>query len=584
MTSLSTRWGKQFNPDSPLSEYPRPQFRRPQWLCLNGRYDYTVLPAHESAPGRFDGEIIVPYCIESSLSGVGRPLLPGQALWYRRKFTTGAAFEGKRTLLHFGAVDWKCEVFVNGRTAGEHRGGYCPFYFDITGLIKPGGENELLVRAEDSTDAGCQPRGKQVLKTHGFWYTATSGIWQTVWLEAVDECHLARLRLTPDIDRQTVDVTAETSTEGCRLFAKVSDGDHTVFSGEIGSHASISIPSPKYWSPEAPFLYDVVLEVKVGERVTDWVESYFGMRKFSVGRDGRGIPRLMLNNQPYFFKGLLDQGYWPDGLLTPACDEAMLYDIQTAKSLGFNMLRKHIKVEPLRWYYHCDKTGMIVWQDMPSGGPYIGNLKAGVLPLLGIRLKDTDHKRFGREDERGRENFEQELFEMLETLGSSVCVGCWVPFNEGWGQFDALRIAGAMKEYDPGRPVDHASGWYDQGGPDLKSIHRYILPVKKPRPDARPFVLSEYGGYSMKVNGHIWNWQKAFGYRMFKTQAALTQAYRKLHDKQIIPLLDEGLSAAVYTQLSDVENEVNGLLTYDREILKIDADTVRDINVRLTID
>lgn len=583
MTSLSTRWGRQFEADSPLSEYPRPQLCRPHWLCLNGRFDYAVRPAGEKAPELFDGEIVVPYCIESALSGVAKPLLPGQALWYRRKFTPGPSFSGKRTLLHFGAVDWKCAVFVNGIAAGEHTGGYCPFCFDITDLITADGENELLIRVEDPTDAGWQPRGKQVLKTRGFWYTATSGIWQTVWLEPVDECYLTRLRLVPDIDKQIIAITAETSADGCSLWAKISDGDVTVFSGEIGRHESIAIESPKLWSPETPFLYDLEIEVRSGGLVTDHVESYFGMRKYSVGADARGIPRLMLNNKPYFLKGLLDQGYWPDGLLTPASDEALRHDIATAKNLGFNMLRKHIKVEPLRWYHHCDKAGMIVWQDMPSGGPYIGNLKAGVLPLLGIGLKDTVYRRFGRRDALGRDAFEQELFEMLETLGNCVSLACWVPFNEGWGQFDAARISKAVREYDPSRNIDHASGWYDQGGPDFKSVHRYILPVKKHGEDPRPFVLSEYGGYSLKVSGHTWNIDKAFGYRMFKTGAALRQAYRKLHETQILPLMDKGLSATVYTQLSDVENEVNGLLTYDRETLKIDAQTVRDINTSLTL-
>ncbi len=584
MHGLKTRWFDSVDRNCPLPEYPRPQLVREDWLCLNGLYDYAITDAAEQMPAEYDGQILVPFSIESSLSGVEKQLLPEQRLWYRRKFTPDERFRGKQVILHFGAVDWLCKVYINGTIAGGHTGGYCPFSIDITHLLIDG-ENQLVVRVYDPTDAAAQPRGKQVSNPHGFWYTSTSGIWQTVWLEPVNAVHIEKIKITPDIDAGLIRI--ESIVSGCDEFtikASVTADGIELSTAIIAAEDQIAISNPKLWSPESPFLYDLTLELfDQNNKQSDRVKSYFGMRKFSIGRDEKAIPRLMLNNKPYFQAGLLDQGYWCDGGLTPPTDEAMVFDIQTMKDLGFNMLRKHIKVEPLRWYYHCDRLGMIVWQDMPNGGAYIGNMMAGVLPFLGIHVKDHAYARFKRKNAEMRAYFETELFEMIDALHSCVSIGCWVPFNEGWGQFDAKQIAEKIKSYDSSRVVDHASGWHDQKGPDLKSVHKYIVPVKLPKQDGRPFVLSEYGGYSRVIAEHVWNIKKCFGYRMFKDKESLSAAYKKLMEQQIIPLVEKGLCATVYTQVSDVENEVNGILTYDREIVKLDEDILRQLNGKLTL-
>lgn len=580
MTTMKSRWTDSINTDCPLSEYPRPQLVRNDWLCLNGKYDYAVTPLDSAAPSEYEGKITVPFAIESLLSGVVRQLYPNELLWYRRKFTLPESFDGKDVLLHFGAVDWQCEVFVNGTAAGSHTGGYCPFTLDITSLIKDG-ENELVVKVYDPTDKGWQQRGKQVLESKGFWYTSTSGIWQTVWLEPVSKCRIESVKLTPYIDKEVISVNVKCNGKG-KLSAKVLDGDTVVFDGEITEITEIPVPDAKLWSPENPFLYDLKLTLE-SESGCDEVASYFAMRKFSITTDSKGHPRLALNNKPYFQRGLLDQGYWPDGGLTAPCDEALIFDIEEMKRLGFNMLRKHIKVEPHRWYYHCDRLGMIVWQDMVSGGEYIGNFYAGFLPNLNINVKDNKYKAFSREKPEWREQFKEELFEMIDNLYNFPCIGCWVPFNEGWGQFDAKEIGEKVKAYDPSRIVDHASGWHDQKGPDLKSMHRYIVPVTPPTGrKGRTFVLSEYGGYSRIIKKHVWNLAKSFGYIMFTSEKTLTAGYKFLHTSQIIPLIKHGLSATVYTQVSDVEFEVNGIYTYDRSILKIDENVIKEINQKMT--
>lgn len=593
METLMTRWASEAKCDCPLPEYPRPQMVREGWQCLNGMYDYAITAAGaESFPQQADGLIRVPFAVESCLSGVCGRLTEAQLLWYRRRFKINGYNAGKRTLLHFGAVDWECSVYVNGELAGKHRGGYCPFTLDITDLVN-GGENELIVSVFDPTDKGWQSRGKQASKSHGFWYTSTSGIWQTVWLEQVSKSYIASCKLTPDIDKGIIKV--ETRVMGDRsapLRIKILDGERLVCERGISATELIEIPGAKPWSPEEPFLYDYVLELMSGGAVCDRVLGYFGMRKFGIDADSEGILRLTLNNKPYFQRGLLDQGYWADGGMTPPTDEAMVYDIQTMKRLGFNMLRKHIKVEPDRWYYHCDKIGMIVWQDMISGGSKpLDVFHAGVKPTVqgvlapvkSFSMNDGEKQYgiFGRESSESREDFEKELYDMVDTLYSHPCIGCWVPFNEGWGQFDAKRIALGLKLHDPTRLVDHASGWYDQKCGDLRSVHKYILPVVMPKYDGRPFVLSEYGGYSNVLDGHVWNKSKSFGYQMYKSKESLTNAYRKLHEKQIIPKIKKGLCATVYTQVSDVEFEVNGMLTYDREIVKLDEQTVIDINKKM---
>ena len=583
MSRIKTRWADKIDIENPLSEYPRPQLVRNDWQCLNGKYDFTVTPKTEEIPQDFDSEIIVPFAPETYLSGVERTIEPDEYIWYRKKFILDDCFEGKRTILHFEAVDWRCMVYVNEKPVGTHQGGYLPFSFDITEYLREG-FNELIVRVFDPTETGWQDRGKQVRKSTGFWYTATSGIWQTVWLEPVSEKHIKNLRLTPELDTSEIRIETEISyDEDTSLRAIIKEGDNIVFAGKIEKDKTVKLKNVRTWSPEDPFLYDIVIALcDEDENILDVVSSYFGMRKFSIGYDDNAVPRLYLNNKPYFQTGLLDQGYWPDGGMTPPCDEAMIFDIREMKNLGFNMLRKHIKIEPRRWYYHCDRLGMIVWQDMVCGAKKIDMLLVGVLPNIFVRsIPESYYKWYGVDNEECRTEHENAVFETIDHLYNCTSIGCWVPFNESWGQFDAKRIGETIKEYDPTRIVDHASGWHDQKGPELKSVHQYILPFIPPKGDGRPLVLSEFGGYSRIIENHVWNRAKSFGYVMFKTKESLTKAYKKLFEKQIIPNIRRGLSATVYTQVSDVEFEVNGIYTYDRELLKIDADTIREINAKL---
>ncbi|MBQ7100636.1 MAG: hypothetical protein IJN81_03315, partial [Clostridia bacterium] len=439
----------------------------------------------------------------------------------------------------------------------------------------------LMVKVVDPTDKADQPRGKQISKPVGFWYTSTTGIWQTVWLEVVPENHIAKIKLTPDIDCAVLDIRVEATGEAT-VRATAYDGEEQISSVEFTGNGKLKIPNQKLWSPEKPFLYGLKIELIHGGETVDEVKSYFGMRKYSMQKDAKGIIRLCLNNEPYFQKGLLDQGYWPDGGMTAPTDEALIYDVQKMHDLGYNLLRKHIKVEPARWYYHCDRIGMLVWQDMPNGCN-INQLVVGVLPNITVRtLPDKYEKLFLRTDKAAQQLFRTELDEMLDTLYNCVSICTWVPFNEAWGQFDAVNVAKHVKELDPTRFVDHASGWHDQGGGDFKSIHRYIVPLHPFKLDHRALVVSEYGGYSNVIDGHVWNIKKCFGYLMFRSKKSLTNAYRRLHTSQVIPLIKHGLCALVYTQVSDVENEVNGILTYDRKIVKLNEDMLRDINSRLT--
>lgn len=582
--SMRSVWTDKVDKNCPLPEYPRPQMVRDSFLNLNGIFDYAIVPKETDWVTDFDGKILVPFAVESLLSGVEKPLSPENRLWYRKAFTIPQDMQGKRILLHFGAVDWQCTVYVNHRLAGQHTGGYCAFSFDITDLLQDG-ENELVVCVFDPTEEGHQQRGKQVNQTHGFWYTATSGIWQTVWLEAVNPCHVENWRFLPDIDKELIHIsTALSDAENTELQLQIRFGNELVFDGAITQEADVPVPNAKLWSPETPHLYDVTLTVLKDGVECDRVTGYFGMRKFNIAKDEKGITRLFLNNKPYFQRGLLDQGYWPDGGLTPPTDEAMIFDIREMKRLGFNMLRKHIKVEPARWYYHCDKLGMLVWQDMVSGGKYIGDFYAGVLPNIGIlHIKDDKYKVFSREEPAWRDEFKEELCEMIDQLYNTVSLYCWVPFNEAWGQFDALAICDLVRKKDRSRVIDHASGWYDQGGGDIQSMHKYILPIRMRKLDNRAFVITEYGGYSQKVPGHMWNPKKAFGYLMFGSLAKLSAAYEKLHKKQVIPLIEKGLSGTIYTQVSDVENEVNGIYTYDRAVLKMDEDMLKRINAQLKL-
>ena len=585
MMTLKTRWAEEAMCDLPLPEYPRPQMVREDWVNLNGMFDFAITGDIDWCD-EYNDEIRVPFAVESCLSGVCKRISKDDRLWYRKKITLPESFKDKRTLLHFGAVDWECKVYVNKKEVGSHIGGYCPFTLDITDALIDG-ENELVVRVYDPTDEGWQNRGKQAGESHGFWYTSTSGIWQTVWMEAVNENYIASYKVTPDIDTGVIAINTDVIGSG-DLKIKIYDGETVVAEKAISANDKVAVPDMKLWSSESPFLYDFVLELTKCGNILDSIKGYFGMRKYSIG-EYEGYNRLFLNNEPYFQRGLLDQGYWSDGGLTPPTDEAMIYDIAKMKDLGFNMLRKHIKVEPARWYYHCDKLGMLVWQDMVSGGKALNLFHAGILPvvhgvlnpLVYMSKKDNAYTTFNRDRIEWRLQFEEELFEMIDSLYNYTSICCWVPFNEGWGQFDAKRIGDAIKEKDPSRFVDHASGWYDQKGCDFRSIHKYILPFIMPKYDGRPIVLSEFGGYSQKIRNHVWNWEKSFGYQMYANKVALTNAYKNLHEKQIIPNIKKGLSATVYTQVSDVEFEVNGILSYDRELVKIDEDVLRAINAKM---
>jgi len=581
--SLRTPW----NPAEPvpLPEYPRPQMVRPDWQNLNGWWDYAVRPVQDPEPESCDGRILVPFPIESALSGVGKPLLPEENLWYFRTFDIPEEWKNNRILLHFGAVDYECDVYINGTHIGSHRGGYLPFCFDITPALISGG-NRLVIAVQDPTDTGLQQRGKQVLEPGGIWYTAVSGIWQTVWLEPVPEVSIRNLKVTPDIDAENLIIEAGIygSSESLEIEAEVHAYGKTVYTakGPAGQPLLCPLPDARLWSPEDPFLYDLQIRLLREGRVLDEVSSYAAMRNFSLIPDRDGQLRFAVNGKPTFLYGPLDQGYFPDSLYTPPSEEAMLQDIEYTRRIGCNMIRKHIKVEPLRWYYHCDRLGMIVWQDMPNGGKIDGEFVAIISMMLGFHRNDTRRlKRFGRKGPDNRAEFKAELKGMIDLLYNSPCIAVWVPFNESWGQFYATEICDWVKSYDPTRLVDHASGWFDQGGGDFVSKHVYVRRLYKPDAKNRAFVLSEFGGYSLKIPGHVWDPTKKFGYRHYDTIEELGEAYRELLKYQLAPLIPDGLTAAIYTQTTDVEIEINGYLTYDRKVEKFDRDELYNLHRQL---
>lgn len=568
---LTTPWGERLDENRILIEYPRPQMRRDSYLNLNGRWEYAITDSDEP-PRCWDGTILVPFSPESALSGVGRTLRPGQTLWYRREVNVPQGFIPRdgRLLLHFGAVDQEAAVYLNGVLLGRHMGGYNAFTLDATDALGP--TNTLVVRVHDDTDAGFHSRGKQKTRRGGIWYTPQSGIWQTVWMEAVPRRYIEGLRIVPLFDQSAVEVTVRCA-QPLQCEATV-DGRTVPFTS--GEAARIPMPDFRAWSPEDPFLYD--LTVTLGE---DRVESYFGMRKVEVRADRSGVKRLFLNGEPYFHSGLLDQGYWPDGLYTAPSDEALIFDIQTAKAMGFNLLRKHIKVESMRWYYHCDRLGMLVWQDMPSGGGKY-RFSTITLPLVtGVHRRDNRYRAFARASSQGRAEYMDELEELVLQLFNAPSVALWVPFNEGWGQFDSTLVMERLRALDPTRPVDPASGWHDQGAGDLRSLHVYFKPFCFRRDRrGRALALSEFGGYNLRVDGHCFN-QKDYGYRRLPDAAALWRDFARLYEREVLPAVPRGLCAAVYTQLSDVEDELNGLMTYDRRVVKLDAEDVRELNERL---
>ena len=577
---MTTRWGRALDADAPLPEHPRPQLHRDSWRSLNGRWQYAVT-GNDRRPASYDDHITVPFSPEAPLSGLDRQLQPRERAWYARTFATPPSGSGDRVLLHFGAVDQTCTVWVDGHEVGGHTGGYLPFTLDVTEALDPapaGGEHRLEVRVRDVSDTSYHARGKQKLQRGNIWYTAQSGLWQTVWLEWVPREHVQRLELVPDLDAGAFDVTVHAaSARGTTATVVLRSGDLEVARAEVtpGATQRVAPSSVRPWSPEDPHLYDV--EVTLGE---DHVTSHAGLRSTRVGVDARGHRRLLLNGEPYAHVGVLDQGYWPDGLLTPPSDEAMVHDITAMKDLGFTVLRKHAKVEPARWYAHCDRIGMLVWQDVVNGGTTYRGITtrrpASRLPPVPDRLYAV----YGRRHRAGRREYRAEVEATLAHLGGFASVVVWTPFNEGWGQFSSRAVARAVKRLDPTRLVLPVSGWVDHGGGDLRGHHRYGKPFTMPAlPGRRAVVLSEYGGFSHRVEDHEWG-PRMFGYRKFKVRKRLQLAFRTLHDG-LTKEAERGLSATVYTQLSDVEDELNGLYTYDREVLKLDADVVREVTAGL---
>ena len=581
----------------PLAEYPRPAMRRDSCEILNGPWQYAITQTAEY-PAAWQGSILVPYSPEAPASGVGRTLQPGQWLHYHRLFAPPAG-EGGRVLLHFGAVDYACAVQVNGHLAGGHRGGYWPFTLDITDLLNGTGRNSLWVAVQDPTGHGTQARGKQTLKPGGMFYPAQSGIWQTVWLERVPDNYIQTLTVTPDYDARTVTVRVHTAKPGgaVNLWAMVRAGGVTIAEdwgsdeADQDGEVTLNIPEEHFfpWSPDTPFLYDLTVGTNQGEEAEfDTVHSYFALRKWSCAPDAHGVLRFCLNDKPILLNGLLDQGYWPEGLYTPPSDAAVERELSEVKALGFNLLRKHAKIEPQRWYYHCDRLGLIVWQDIVNGGSaynlwFVTYLTNALQPLL-RRFPDGKACRrlLSRAKPAGREEYAHELADTVQALRCHPCIACWVPFNEGWGQFDAGKAVQALRTLDGTRLVDEASGWFDQGGGDVHSLHNYFYPLRI-RPQKRTVALSEYGGIAWPMPGHEPP-RKTYGYGTAKDRQELTARYKKLQLKTVLPQLEKGLSALVYTQLTDVEDEVNGLFTYDRAAVKPDANAVRSVNAALAAE
>lgn len=576
---IRTPWADSVDISNVLGEYPRPQLVRDgNWKNLNGLWDYAILPlpAGNTMPTTFQGKILVPFAIESALSGVGKTVGKDSVLWYQTELDIPKSLKDKKLLLHFDAVDWRSEIFINGKKVAQHEGGYDPFTVDLSDDVKKGKSARLAIKVWDPTDKGPQPNGKQVTDPRGIWYTSVTGIWQTVWLETVPETYIRSTRQTPDIDKKTL-----------RVEAAVEDFDHNdeitytaLFNGETVAEKTtgdtiveLAIPDPKLWSPSEPNLYDLKLTIKHKGKIIDSVSSYFAMRKISIAPDASGIQKILLNNQFLFQFGPLDQGWWPDGLYTAPTDAALKYDIQQTKDMGFNMIRKHIKKEPDRWYYHCDKLGMMVWQDMPSGD--LGNSWE---PRPGVVGRQTDKDRTPESEGYYRKEWNA----IMNALYNFPCIVVWIPFNEAWGQFKTEEITDWTKKKDPSRLVNSASGgnFYPVG--DIEDLHNYPDPAM-PRPDLfgakKALVLGEFGGLGLPVEGHTWQ-DKNWGYQSFKSNDSLFIRYENLLDK-LQKLIDKGLSAAVYTQTTDVEGEVNGFMTYDRKMLKMPSGKLRAANQKM---
>lgn len=601
MKQLYTRWGRELDPQNVLPEYPRPLLRRSSYTNLNGYWDYAFTREFK-IPEKYDGQILVPFSPEAVLSGVSRQLMPEEYLWYRRIFIIegwNGRKSGRRLILHFGAVDQACAVYVNGQRAARHTGGYLPFEADITQLVRDG-ENELIVAVKDLSDTSCHARGKQRLERGGMFYTAQSGIWQTVWMEEVPETYIQTIESITDLDAGTVRVRVtaaennkyegtEVKTSGHQEGDRASglpvqvqihrpglytdsceySVDEEILCSGIGSAGEwieIAIPDIMLWTCETPYLY--FFTVTMGE---DRVESYFAMRRFSVEKDEKGIPRICMNGEVQFQNGVLDQGYWPDGLYTAPSDEAMIFDITEMKRCGFNMVRKHIKIEPQRWYWHCDRLGIVVWQDMVNGGEayryWFVTYLATVMSWRNIKIKDSHPWLLARRERTGRTEFVREMKETIRLLKGHPSICTWVIFNEGWGQFQTKELTRIAREADPNRLIDPASGWFDQGGGDLQSVHNYFFRLKVRPEKERAAVLSEIGGHTYREPDHS-ACEELYGYGACRDKEALGRAYREL-TKKVKKLIPQGLCASVYTQWTDIEEEINGVYTWDREVRKI---------------
>lgn len=607
---VMTEWGAKVAPDNAWPEYPRPQFVRERWLNLNGLWDYAIAPKTAPQPATFDGKILVPFAVESALSGVGKSFTPQDRLWYRRQFSLPAAWANQRVLLHFGAVDYECVLWINGGIVGSHVGGSDAFTFDVTEFLKAG-ENEIVLAVTDPTDTAEQPRGKQQLNQRGIWYTPVSGIWQTVWLEPVPKEHyLAELRFTPDVANKRLTITPllNTATERDDLAVRITATAKGKPAGStmvrVNREGHLNLNEVQLWSPESPFLYDLAAELvrvkppvenraqpknrsrlpsfgeqeraayakleAIGEPL-DKVTSYFGMRSVSLGAGPKSQqPHLRLNDQAIFQHGPLDQGWWPDGLLTPPSDAAMAWEIEWLKQAGFNMLRKHIKIEPARYYYYCDRLGILVWQDMPSGFN---------LALRNYREDAGEPIRLST----SREQHELELRRMLGRLHNHPSIVMWVIHNEGWGQYESAALSRWVKAIDPSRWVNAVSGWLDQNVGDTYDIHTYHeIPLAPANQADRAVVIGEYGGVGWPVTGHLWDAEKRnWGYQTYQNNADYQSALKKKMEALLPMVRDLGLSGAVYTQTTDVEGEVNGFMTYDRKMIKINATELNAINRRL---
>ena len=589
---IMSRWAKEVTPDNVWQEYPRPQFERSTWKNLNGMWDYVILKPNQPKPKSYEGKILVPFSFESALSGVGRSITPEDKMWYRKKFIIPSEWKGKRILLNFEAVDHDTNVWVNDIFVGSHKGGFDRFSFDITTFLNVKGNQTIEVSVKDGTNLSPQLRGKQHFKPSGIVYTPVSGIWQTVWLEAVsNEAYLSEVKITTDIDKGIVKITPfghEALRSSYKVKASIYKNKSKIAEGSVSTNKLIElkIREPKLWSPDNPNIYDLKLTLTNPKgKIIDQVDSYFGMRKISLGNH-KGVKYLFLNNKPLFHYGTLDQGWWPDGLLTPPSDAAMRYDIEITKAMGFNMIRKHVKIEPDRWYYHCDHLGILVWQDMPSGGKMVEKINGPTTNKRGDKKYYTNLQHVGRTDGDLNKNinesiqFETELRKMINIHYNSPSIVVWVPFNEGWGQYDTCRISDLVKALDSSRLVIPTSGWSLRNCGDIYDIHTYDVDLKKPPyHQDRATVIGEYGGIGLPIKKNLWNPNTInWGYQTYNSQKELIESYEYKFN-QILKMKEmHGLSGAVYTQTTDVEGEVNGLLTYDREVIKIPTEILKNLH------